>query len=339
MSGLATNVQRMERPLQVLPGYRYEWALFTDWCVAAESVPLPASPETVAAFLDDNPAGDEALRRRVAAINRAHRDVGESERGTVTAIRLRLDRARSHRVARRRIAAASIVPALPTIGWPAGLFGRRDALVLVLYALGLGPREIASLDRRDIEACGDGLRIRGRHQLDTTELDEVESGVSARTWTLWQQVLDVADRSASTRVLEELLRTGHVSVTYVGAAAGRGPVVVPIDRWGAVPFPLTAMTAPSIADVIAAHLNGTAPRHPTRPERVRRGGNARAAPPGAGHYEAPTLDDGYYDAGTAARRDAAVAMTDVDDILDDIDIRTEQMMRRTMDLLETFQTS
>ncbi|AMY20787.1 MULTISPECIES: hypothetical protein [Nocardiaceae] len=328
----------MERPHQVPPGYRYEWALFADWCAAAETVPLPASPETLAAFLDDNPAGDETLRRRVAAINRAHRNAGESEPGTVTAIRLRLDRARSHRVARRRIAAASIVPALPTIGWPAGLFGRRDALVLVLYALGLGPRDIAALDRRDIEACGDGLRIHGRHQLDTTELSEVDSGASARTWTLWQQVLDVADRSASTRVLEDLLRTGHVPVPYVGAAARRGPVVVPIDRWGAVPFPLTAMSAPSVAAVIAAHLNGTAPRHPTRPERVSRGGDARTAPPGTEHYEAPRLDHGYYDAGTAARRDAAVAMTEVDDIFDDIDIRTEQLLRCTMDLLETFQT-
>lgn len=57
-------------------GYRYEWALFVDWCDAAELAALPASPMTLAAFLDENPAGADALRRRVAVLNRANRDAG-----------------------------------------------------------------------------------------------------------------------------------------------------------------------------------------------------------------------------------------------------------------------
>lgn len=63
-------------------------------------------------------------------------------------------------------------------------------------------------------------------------------------------------------------------------------------------------------------------------------------PPAVVDHGAPTpLDNGYYDAGTAARRDAAAAMSNMADIIDDIDRRTEQMLLRTMDLLESFEAS
>ena len=329
----------MQRTFRVPPGYRYEWALFADWCTATDVVSLPASPETVAAFLDDNPAGAQVFFRRVAAINRVHRDACEPEPGTVTAIRLRLDHTRSQRVARRRAAVGAIVPTLSTSGWPAGVFGRRDALILTLYAMGLGPFEIASLDRQDVETTGTGLHVRGRHQLDTTEFGAVESRTAAGVWTLWQQVLNVTDAHPSVRVLENFLRTGCAPAPLAGGRSGHGPVVVPVDRWGAVPIPVAPMSAPSVAAVIAAHLNGTAPRHPARPNRIRYATDADTQPPAMIDHEAPTpLDNGYYDAGTAARRDAAAAMGDVADIIDDIDRRTEQMLLRTMDLLEAFQT-
>lgn len=338
LSYTATNVQRMERPHPVPPGYRYEWALFADWCAAADAVPMPASPETVAAFLHDNPAGNQTSLRRVAAINRVHRDAHEPEPGTVTAIRLRLDRVRSHRIAGRRTFVAAIVPTLPTTGWPVGLFGRRDALILTLYAMGLGPRDIAFLDRHDIAVTDNGLHVGGRHQLDTTELGDIESRVATRVWSLWHRVLNVAESHPSMRVLENYLRTGRAPATHTGDAPGHGPVVVPIDRWGAVPIPLTPMSAPVIAAVIAAHLSGTAPRHPARPERISRDTLTRDHHLTADGFEAPApLDNGYYDAGAAARRDAAAAMTDVEDLLDDIDRRTEQILRRTMNLLGTIQ--
>ncbi len=115
---------------------------------------------------------------------------------------------------------------------------------------------------------------------------------------------------------------------------------MPVDRWGAVPIPVAPMSAPSVAAVIAAHRNGSAPRHPAHSERIRYATDADAPPPAMIDHEAPTPpDNGYYDAGTAARRDAAAAMGDIADIIDDIDRRTEQMLLRTMDLLEAFQAS
>ena len=38
----------------------------------------------------------------------------------------------------------------PTTGWPAGLFGRRDRLLLVLHAQGLPPRALTSLTSQQL---------------------------------------------------------------------------------------------------------------------------------------------------------------------------------------------
>ena len=56
------------RPIAASPsGYRYEWALFEDWCIATEVEPLPASPITLVNFLAASPASDAVqLRRRPA---------------------------------------------------------------------------------------------------------------------------------------------------------------------------------------------------------------------------------------------------------------------------------
>lgn len=78
-----------------MSGYRYRWALFADWCDAAETSPLPASPITLAQFLDENPAGDTVQLRRVSAINRAHLDAGHPAPSRVTSMRFALDSART----------------------------------------------------------------------------------------------------------------------------------------------------------------------------------------------------------------------------------------------------
>ncbi|WP_242640310.1 hypothetical protein [Rhodococcoides fascians] len=55
---------------------RYQWVPFVDWCAAADTSTLPASPTTLAEFLDENPAGDPVQLRRVSAVNQAHLDAG-----------------------------------------------------------------------------------------------------------------------------------------------------------------------------------------------------------------------------------------------------------------------
>ncbi|MDJ0396149.1 hypothetical protein QMK17_22785 [Rhodococcus sp. G-MC3] len=96
--------------------YRYEWALFTDWCSAVDQTPLPALPVTLAEFLADNPAGDRVQIRRMSAINRAHLDAGYPPPGRSTALRQALDSARAQRRHRRARQFAAAAGALPTVG-------------------------------------------------------------------------------------------------------------------------------------------------------------------------------------------------------------------------------
>ncbi|WP_328814264.1 hypothetical protein [Rhodococcus sp. NBC_00297] len=326
-------------------GYRYEWALFTDWCAAAEQPALPASPMTLSEFLDENPAGVDALRRRVAVINRAHRDAGHSPPGTVTAIRLQLHRSRVDRVAERRVVAAPIIAALPTCGWAHGLFGRRDAVILALYAGGLRPTDISALDSRDVTVTDGGLNIVGRHHLHLTDPGHGAAPIPFRSvWRNWEQVLQVVERHPSTRVLQQCIATGAFpDRDEADDEALLGPVVVPIDRWGAVPLPPAAMTPAAVAQVLSAHLAGTAPQHRTSPSRPGRGRSPVHQAGGADTVFVPAVRvENAFDAhladthaaGVAARRAAHTALADVSGVFDDVEDRAEELLRRTLALLE-----
>ena len=52
--------------------YTADWALFTDWCAATDTAPLPADPRTVVDFLTGCPAAAATQRCRVAAIDHHH---------------------------------------------------------------------------------------------------------------------------------------------------------------------------------------------------------------------------------------------------------------------------
>ncbi len=352
VSGGWSSVSGMTEGPSVRSGYRHEWALFTDWCAAADTSNLPASPTTLAAFLDENPAGTDAQRRRVAAINRVHRGAGHPEPGTVTAIRLQLNRSRADRVAARRRRVAPIIAGLPTVGWPTGLFGCRDAVVLALYAAGLRPTDISGLRRSDVTTVGGGLRIGGAHQLQVGDTDpdvringaagpdaSVEGGGVpidfAAVWRNWDQVLQVVDRHPSTRVLEHHLRTGMFP-DRTTSASGSGPVVVPIDRWGAVPLPLVSMTPAAIATVLSAHLAGTARRRRPLPARSFPGSASRMSAPliESVHFDAGSSLSDTYAAGVAARRAAHATLADLPELFNNVEDRADELLRRTLALLD-----
>lgn len=108
-----------------------------DWCAAAERVALPATGDTV--VLQDNPASAAAWARRVAAINHEHREADQpipGEGSSVTAL-LRIAAGRPAVPQQNHLTVSAIEPLLretPASGWPAGLFGRRDRLLLLLTA-------------------------------------------------------------------------------------------------------------------------------------------------------------------------------------------------------------
>jgi len=124
------------RPLapSTATGYAADWALFTDWCAATDHQALPADAATISAFTAACPAAPATQRRWLAAIEHHHHAAGlqvfreAADPGTVP---------RPPQL--RRPLDADLVKAalrlLPSRGWTAGLFGRRDKALLVLAAL------------------------------------------------------------------------------------------------------------------------------------------------------------------------------------------------------------
>lgn len=317
-----------------MSGYSYQWALFVDWCAAADVEALPASPITLAEFLAENPAGEAVQLRRVSAINRAHLDAGQPAPGRVTSIRIALDSVRSGRTLRRAEQYQVIASGLPTSGSTAALFGRRDAVLLVLAGAGLSYRAIAGLDRTDIAADGDSVWIGGRHRIGIAPNDA--TGFEPATiWNRWHTVLQFSERYPSTTLLAEHMQRNTFS-DMTGLPDRKGPVAVPIDRWGHLPLPVTAMTAAEVGTVITRHRTGASPLHTPRRLIIRPSdGTDRSDPIAAPEPVSAELDSGYYRSGVEARRRAHTALADVPDMVDDVEDRLEQLLQRTLQLLDS----
>ncbi|OZE01688.1 hypothetical protein CH249_19285 [Rhodococcus sp. 05-2255-3B1] len=313
-----------------MKSYRYQWALFADWCAAADTSPLPASPIMLAQFLDENPAGDTVQLRRVSAINRAHLDAGHPAPGQATSMRLALDSARADRTIRRAAQYHAIACELPTEGSTAALFGRRDAVLLLLAGAGLSYNAIAELDRGDISVDGGSIWIGGRHRI-RIDPHEATGFQPVEVWERWNTVLQFSDRYPSTVLLAEHLQR-NTFPDLTGFPHRGGPVAVPIDRWGHLPLPAAQMTAAEIGSVIAAHRTGLSPLHTprrriSRPHADEQVDIVRPEPTPA------ELDSGYYRAGVDARRRAHTALADVPGMVDDVEDRIEALLQRTLALL------
>lgn len=314
--------------------YRYEWALFVNWCAAADAEPLPTSPVTLVEFLAENPASDTVQLRRVSAINRVHIDAGQPAPGRVTSLRLALDSARSVRTIRLASRYQVIAAGLPTSGSTAALFGRRDSVLLVLAGAGLSYRAIAELNRTDITTDGENLWIGGRHRIRIAPND-AKNFEPATIWDRWQTVLQFSERYPSTGLLAEHLQR-NTFPDMTGLPDRRGPVAVPIDRWGHLPLPVTAMTAAEVGAVIAAHRTGVSPSHIPRHHIHKQPDDAdRSEPIVAPELVSPELDSGYYRSGIDARRRAHTALADVPNMVDDVEDRIERLLKRTLQLLDS----
>ncbi|WP_431272875.1 hypothetical protein [Dankookia sp. P2] len=75
----AARYRRSADAAETLRGYRRDWQAFADWCAERHAAALPAAPATVGAHLAalaDAGRALATLRRRLAAIARAHRSAG-----------------------------------------------------------------------------------------------------------------------------------------------------------------------------------------------------------------------------------------------------------------------
>ena len=158
---------------ETLRGYRRDWQAFSEWCAARHADPLPAAPATVGAHLAALADAGKALatlRRRLAAIARAHRSAGhrldtghpairETLRGIARSIGRPQRRAAALCTAElKAIAAACTAP--PGADPLTALAALRDrALLLFGYAAALRRGELAALQLEHLTFSPAGARL------------------------------------------------------------------------------------------------------------------------------------------------------------------------------------
>ena len=217
--------------------YAADWSHFRSWTAEHGRDPLPASPETVAAYLTAfaGVLSVATLSRRRTTVGLAHRAAqlpDPTAEPTVQEVWAGIRR--THRVAPAAKQAlwtadvARLVTALPTAGdtaelvEPGALLGLRDrALLLLGFAAALRRSELAALDVTDVTEDPHGLVVRVR----TSKTDQAGAGATVGVPFAQQSTLcPVAAVQAWRAALAEALGVGQSTLT--------GPLFRPITRHG-----------------------------------------------------------------------------------------------------------
>lgn len=308
--------------------YRRDWALFTDWCTATGQQALPASPATIYTYLQATGATGSTRRRLLAAINDAHHHARQTLPQLPKPPRPHLY---------PDVDVPAILKRVPAWGWPTGVFGRRDAmLLLVRVQAGFTLAETAAL-------TADQITINSDRTLQLADVQLTPTGdprtCPACVWVRWRAVLNHARRYTPVAELQK-------SFTKVpeGEPAHRcqqppstvlqGPVLVPINQWGAMPLPLRPATTRTMTALTGAHTRGIPPHHTPRAPIVAVELPTRddlRETPDLLHSDVRTPEQVHRD-GLAARHRDHGALADLTDDFDNLDTATRELQAR-LDLL------
>ena len=163
--------------------YAGDYKAFCAWCADRGVAALPATAETVAAFLAFE-AGrgvkPSTIGRRVASIRYAHKLAGhepptnaEPVKATVRGIRRSVGAA-----PRRKAPATADKICAMTANMPPGIIGIRDrALLLLGFAGAFRRSELVALNVADIQDCEAGLRVYIRRSKTDQEAQGVTIGI------------------------------------------------------------------------------------------------------------------------------------------------------------------
>ena len=212
--------------------YRSDWQQFERWCRLHAAASLPASPQTIAAYLAaqanlTDPDGSwsfapSTLSRRLASITKAHEVAGllspcRDVEVTTTMSGIRRQRRTPARRAAPLLLAElrSVLAQIELERFPEAVIGRRDAALLVMGFAGAFRRsELVALTVEDVELHPhDGLRIRLRHsktdQEGRGEIKALPYGANPDTcppcvYLRWRQVLDAAETGGRVEVIRLL---------------------------------------------------------------------------------------------------------------------------------------
>lgn len=219
--------------------YEADWLAFARWCAEHDQVSLPASGETVAAYMTDraglvSESGDYAyapstISRWVTSINVQHHNAGLPQPGSLAEVKRTLAGIRRGHVRPTRRMAPLLLEDLKKVllgidmnGFPQGILGHRDSALLVMGFAGAFRRsELASRTIGDVAVhTEDGLHVR----LLTSKTDQEGRGAvkglpfGANPLTCppcaflrWVRVLDSALHSTRSETMA-LLRDASVDV-------------------------------------------------------------------------------------------------------------------------------
>jgi site-specific recombinase XerD len=210
--------------------YASDWKQFQAWCDCYQLASLPAPAAVIALYLTSlakRGLSVSTIRRRAAAIARAHRQAGHLPATSDPRVLTILEGiARVHGAAPNQKTALLRDPLLELIdridaSTPAGV--RDRALLLLGFAIGLRRSELVALRVEDLSPSPDGLRIR----IARSKTDQHGHG---------QELLVVyaeAPRPCPVRALRGWLDTAQITT---------GPIFRRVTRTGAISTPLTAQT-------------------------------------------------------------------------------------------------
>jgi site-specific recombinase XerD len=161
----AASYAKQDKAPATRAAYRSDFASFRAWCTARGVDALPATPETVAAYLASEAESGikpSTISRRCAAIRYAYKLAGHEPPTNSEAVKATLrgiKRSVGTAPARKAPVLAETARAM-AVAAPVGLKGLRDRALLLLGFSGAFRRsELTALDVADFEETEDGLRV------------------------------------------------------------------------------------------------------------------------------------------------------------------------------------
>lgn len=280
--------------------YSSDWRLFEAWCERYAFTALPATPEVAALYLTSLARRGlkvSTVRRRAAAITRAHRQAGLTSPvwdPRVTTVLEGIARSVGTAPAKKVALVRDRLTATIDLIDPTTTAGLRDrALLLVGFALGLRRSELVALTLADLSPATDGITVR----ITRSKTDQHAAGASLLLAYADQ------DRPCPVRALRAWL--DHAEITS-------GPVFRRVTRTGAVSSPLTAQSVALIVKrrVTAAGLDpaafaGHSLRSGFATQAARDGFHSSQISNVTRHRDRRVLD-GYIQAGRGAQHIARV---------------------------------
>lgn len=232
----AVDLAKAEKAASTRKAYGTDFRLFKAYCDAKGVSSLPATPETVAAYLaaEAQTAKPSTIGRRVAAIRYAHKLAGieplptdaEGVKATMRGIRRTFGRARNKKAPAVAAKMHSMVATAPV-----GLAGLRDCALLLLGFAGAFRRsELVALDVADLAETETGLLV-------TIRRGKTDQEGAGRTIAIPR-----GDVACPVKALRAWLEA---------AAIDAGPIFRPIDRAGTVRAP--RLTCRSVANFVKAY--------------------------------------------------------------------------------------